>query len=74
MAKPRRPKHYDRPGYRPGPEGKGSYLDQKGAEDARQQLKAELPRCKHCGAGPAGNCGAPGCEIPRQHCPYKENE
>ena len=38
MAKPRRPKHYDRPGYRPGPEGKGSYGDQKGTEDARQQI------------------------------------
>lgn len=37
--KRRRPKHYDRPGYRPGPEGQGSYVDQKGAADAREQIE-----------------------------------
>ena len=29
-------------------------------------------RCAHCGAGPAGNCGAHGAETPRETCPHEE--
>lgn len=44
----RRPKHYDRPGYRPGPEAQGAYVDQVGAADAREQL-SYVPCRAHCG-------------------------
>lgn len=28
-------------------------------------------RCRRCGAGPIGNCGYYGAEIPREQCPLK---
>lgn len=55
----RRPKHYSRPGYRPGPEGQGSYVDQKGAADALDQ--AGHLEC-HCIPGHRSNHVTHRCE------------
>jgi hypothetical protein len=58
---PRRPKHYDRPGKRPGPPrsptGGGSVIDQRGKADEAEQLATfesadGSTRCVGCGLHP----------------------
>lgn len=39
--------------------------ERRGGEDGKRPR-----RCRYCGAGFLGNCGAYGAEIPREQCPH----
>jgi hypothetical protein len=78
----RRPKYYDRPGYRPGPErtaqGGGSIIDQRGQQDERDQVRewADAEMLRRFGSPlPTITAGRrPGDPIPVVRDPRKESD